>query len=234
MPHDALFADRFRRLGAAVAACIGRLPCRASLAALATLTGLLAPTAATALPDLEPGLRASEASWPRWQGRIGLNPNARGPGLLADAPGTPSLSLFGDYYFAQQGVTAPGRYAGGFRATGGLIVGPRTAHGWAPPDKLSSLAAGLSLQRTGLGFWNSMPSPDGTEAAATSRTYIGVGYSGLKSLKATGGGWGFSADIGVMALQPRSAVRLGQQHVGDIVGDLHLSPLLQLGVSYSF
>ena len=34
-------------------------------------------------------------------------------------------------------------------------------------------------------------------------------------------------------LQPRSAVRLGQQNLSDTVRGLEISPLLQLGVSYS-
>ena len=69
--------------------------------------------------------------------------------------------------------------------------------------------------------------------------YLGVGYTGLRSLKGTGGGWAFSADVGVMALKPRSAVRFGQalggqNGLGDTGRDTQLSPLLQLGASYAF
>jgi hypothetical protein len=64
--------------------------------------------------------------------------------------------------------------------------------------------------------------------------YVGIGYSGLKALRATGGGWGFSADLGVMALQPRSAVRFGQQPAYETLRELQFSPLLQVGASYSF
>jgi len=64
--------------------------------------------------------------------------------------------------------------------------------------------------------------------------YFGFGYTGLPS-KA---GWGFSADLGVMALNPGSAVKLGRvfggQNLDDVLRDMRLSPLVQLGVSYSF
>jgi hypothetical protein len=65
--------------------------------------------------------------------------------------------------------------------------------------------------------------------------YVGIGYTGLPSR----GGWGFSADIGVMALTPESRVKLGRpdgggQSLDDVLRDLRLSPLVQLGVSYSF
>ncbi len=74
----------------------------------------------------------------------------------------------------------------------------------------------------------------GAEEGNSSVPYLGVGYTGLQSLRATGGGWGFSADVGLVALQPRSAVRFGQQGLSDSLRDLQLSPLLQLGASYSF
>ena len=65
--------------------------------------------------------------------------------------------------------------------------------------------------------------------------YLGIGYTGLSSK----GGWGFSADVGVVALSPRSTVKLGRvlggtQSLDDVLRDMRLSPLLQLGVSYSF
>ncbi|MEY4750263.1 MAG: hypothetical protein RIQ60_2477 [Pseudomonadota bacterium] len=66
--------------------------------------------------------------------------------------------------------------------------------------------------------------------------YIGVGYSnrwltgpsaGLTTL-------GISADFGLMAANPRSAVRLGPQALDDTMRDLRLAPMLQLGVSYTY
>jgi hypothetical protein len=62
-----------------------------------------------------------------------------------------------------------------------------------------------------------------------------LGYTGLSSK----GGWGFSADVGVMALSPGSSVKLGRvfsgnQSLDDLLREMRLSPLVQVGVSYSF
>jgi len=58
------------------------------------------------------------------------------------------------------------------------------------------------------------------------------------SIKAKGG-WGFSADLGLLALNPASAVRFGRslgagQSLEDTLREMRLSPVLQLGASYSF
>lgn len=138
-----------------------------------------------------------------------------------------SFNLFGDYYF---GTAAPGLASGGFRATGGLFVGPRSGLGLSSSG-MSAMGTGTRTP-TGLGL--APPSAPAASNDASSVPYVGVGYSGLKALRATGGGWAFSADVGVMALQPRSAVRLGQQPATDTLRDLQFSPLLQVGASYAF
>lgn len=212
--------------------------CRAA-AGVAVLLSLLLPgspalaQSSVLLAQAGPGLRTDEAAWPRWQGRLGIaTPND--PQERFDRSSAPtSFSLFGDYYFLQQGAAEAGRYGGGFRATGGLLVGPRRLAWSGPADSAAALGPGFSAQRRSFSLWNNLPG-DGSDANNSSVPYLGVGYTGLKSLKATGGGWGFSADVGVMALQPRSAVRLGQQGMSDALKDLQLSPMLQLGVSYSF
>ena len=65
--------------------------------------------------------------------------------------------------------------------------------------------------------------------------YLGIGYTGL----ATRGGWSFSADLGLIVAEARqrgraSAASYGTQSLDDAVRDLRLSPVLQVGVSYSF
>ena len=50
---------------------------------------------------------------------------------------------------------------------------------------------------------------------------------------------GHKADVGVMALNPGSAVKLGRvvggnQSLDDVLREMRLSPLVQVGVSYSF
>ena len=64
--------------------------------------------------------------------------------------------------------------------------------------------------------------------------YIGIGYSNLSPRS----GWSFSADLGLVSLRPatRSAsagVFGGSQNLDDVVRDMRLTPLVQLGVSYS-
>lgn len=165
-----------------------------------------------------------------WQARVGgldrsISSEA---GLAGD-----SLSLFGDYYFSSNGLASTEALRGGFRATGGVFVGPRSGLGLAVPSGWPG-AANPALAR---GFGLSVPAAGRAPYAVgetSSVPYVGVGYSGLKSLRATGGGWAFSADLGLMALQPRSAVRLGQQPVNDTLRDLQFSPLLQVGASYTF
>lgn len=190
------------------------------------------------------GLRAAQEAWPRWQGRLSVT-SGRSDGLSGGAPyesgfddgagSMRSLSLLGDYYFTQQGLAPASLYSGGFRASGGLIVGVRRATpGSILPASLSGLNSGFSAERRSVGLPAPLGLLDGSDASTHSVPYLGIGYTGLQSLRGSGGGWGFSADIGVMALRPRSAVRLGQQDISDTVRGLEISPLLQLGVSYSF
>ena len=214
-----------------------------ALAAALAVGGLTAlPTAAEPVDGLRlaagSGLLVGEP-WPRWQGRLGLSTVvAATPALGAygvepgAGRGLPyGMSLLGDYYFLQDASTDP-RYGGGFRATGGLILGSR--HGaWAlPPGSLATLGSGFAAGHRSVPLWGP-PGSDDDEGLGRSATYLGVGYTGLGSLRAQGG-WGFSADLGVMALRPRSAVRLGHQSLADTLRALDLAPTLQLGVSYSF
>jgi hypothetical protein len=190
------------------------------------------------------GLRG-DSSWPRWQTRIGVQESVRSDMTLPPAGAGSAwndqnlgssrhgLSLFGDYYLLQQGNTSVGSYSGGLRATGGLLVGA-----WGTPW------VGVSADPAALqaGYASSRPSfsplhgagGGGADEATDSLPYLGVGYTGLQSLRGTGGGWGFSADLGLMGLKPRSAVRLGAQGSSEPTRDMQFSPVLQVGVSYAF
>lgn len=165
-----------------------------------------------------------------WQARVGgLDRSlASEPG-----PGGDSLSLFGDYYFSSNGLAPAEALRSGFRATGGVFVGPRSGLGLAVPTGWPGASGPSSARGFGLSLPTAARAPYAVGETA-SVPYVGVGYSGLKSLRATGGGWAFSADLGLMALQPRSAVRLGQQPMSDTLRDLQFSPLLQVGASYTF
>lgn len=119
--------------------------------------------------------------------------------------------LLGDYYFAS---------IQGLRATGGWI-------GQTSPD------GGLRLgSASGIGPRRNTP-------------YAGLGYStgGINANR--WGGWGLSADIGVQAarggVDPLTGRALDSSgtggaggNVADLLRELRLTPVLQLGVSYAF
>lgn len=181
-------------------------------------------------------LHSDPLPWARWQARLALGAAAPAwrSGLdLYDrsAAGVGSASLMGDYYFARS-LAASGS-ARGFRATSGLIVGPRTALWTARP---AGIAPGglFSVERRLFDVPSGMTGID-TAVDSAALPYLGIGYSGL-SLR---GGWSVSADLGLVALAPGNAVKLGRvlggtQGLDELLRDLRLSPVIQLGVSYSF
>lgn len=210
-------------------------PCR-------TLAGLLLVCAATAaFAQFEAaGLRVSTADvvWPRWQGRMlattasaWWRPMAGderdGAGLRLE-----SLSLLGDYFFSS-GPTTTGSLAG-FRATSGLIFGTpsnRVLSGIGPGSSVRPRGPAAGLTATGAGFAGS----DTLGPGPSTVPYLGLGYTS-GSVKA---GWGFSADVGLVARSPGSAVKLGRvfsgnQPLEDMLREMRLSPLFNVGVSYSF
>lgn len=209
------------------------MPCR-SLVAL-FLAG--APWVASAeFPSQALGLKVPEAdeAWPRWQGRMqatAATPWWRpGPvdGHEATGQRLESLGLLGDYYFLRN---PPGlRARGGFRATSGLIIGTatnRVLSGYG----LAQGGAGLSTRALAAGAAGMSDAFTGPPTVP----YLGVGYSSASER----GGWGFSADVGLFARSPGSAVKLGRvfsgnQPLDDLLREMRLSPLLNVGVSYSF
>lgn len=164
--------------------------------------------------------------WPQWQGRLSLSTS--GPALGNNGLDLSSLSLMGDYYFA--GPALGSQSAGGFRATSGLIVGARSSSALAGnTSSLAGRAFSFDHRATWVSLLAAVDAPAGPELATL--PYVGVGYTGLSNK----GGWGFSADVGLVALSPRSAVKLGGgQSLDEVLRDMRLSPLVQLGVSYSF
>jgi hypothetical protein len=174
--------------------------------------------------------------WGRWQARMAVGSAAPAWRTSFDRDERPGLkvsavSLMGDYYFSRS-ATVAGGIASGFRATSGLIVGPRTAL-WTARPSAAALGSIFSVDRR---LFDASASLPGSDAWADSGAlpYLGVGYSGL-SLR---GGWSVSADLGLVAQSP-GAVKLGRmlggtQGLDDLLRDLRLSPVIQLGVSYSF
>jgi hypothetical protein len=174
---------------------------------------------------------ADNLPWARWQARLAVGtvtPAWRSSLDLHEqaVSGIGSASLMGDYYFSRSFAT--GGIASGFRATSGLIVGPRSAL-WAaaPSAPAGSMQVGRRLFDLQTGI-------DAGSLDSATLPYLGVGYSGL-SLR---GGWSVSADLGLVALAPGS-VKFGRmfggtQGVDELLRELRLTPVIQLGVSYSF
>ena len=189
--------------------------------------------AASAAADLDSTpAGTSQASWARWQGRLSLGTASTPwrPGADSAAPKLSSASLMGDYYFSRPLLADP-KQLGGFRATSGLIFGPRSTLNTGQPGLATGGALSIGTRTTAV----AAPAYSGDAANEVATTpYLGLGYTSL-SLRS---GWSFSADLGLVA-QGSGGVRLGRSHAGnqgldDAVRDIRMTPLLQFGVSYSF
>lgn len=197
---------------------------------VAAAFGVSAAGSAWALGD---GLMPSESgTWPRWHGRLSVGTYSSTPHLdamNADHQGLKvgGASLMGDYYFVRQyrGVGS----ASGFRATSGVLFGSRAPSLLAGTQSADFGSRSFSINRRMVSVWGLALATDSDPVP-----YVGLGYTGL----AGKGAWGFSADLGLMALSPGSAVKLGRvftgQSLDETLRDMRLSPMLQLGVSYSF
>lgn len=172
---------------------------------------------------------------PRLQGRVRLGMSSA-DAAYASSAGSARLSgasVLGDYYFFDRSGERAGDTSG-FRATTGVYLGSRLGlwGGQASPGMLAS-SSFIAIERHSFSLL--APAHDGSSDASSAVPYLGLGYSGA-SVK---GGLSFSADLGLMALNPGNAVRLGRvfggtQNLDDLLRDLRFSPVLQIGVSYSF
>lgn len=180
--------------------------------------------------------RADDLTWARWQARLLLGTTA--PAWRSSLKETESVglrvsafSLSGDYYFTDALFDRVS--LGGLRATSGLIVGPRS-QATAGQTGLGAQGSAFVAERRLLGS-NAAPSLVDATPDVSSVPYLSFGYTGL-SLR---GKWSFSADLGVVALQPSNAARLGRvfggsQSFDDVLREMRLAPVLQMGVSYAF
>ncbi|HMO48303.1 MAG TPA: hypothetical protein PKB14_20045 [Rubrivivax sp.] len=139
-----------------------------------------------------------------------------------------AASLYSDYYFGTKDLADAAGPPSGFRASGALLI--------RPPGVPLSDVAWSSRATTNLALPRWQPALiDSSSAQTSALPYLGVGYSDY-SLKS---GWGFWADIGMVVQSPGQALGVGRtlggsQGVDDLVRELRLSPMLQLGVNYSF
>lgn len=149
------------------------------------------------------------------------------------SPTIVSARILGDYYFGRPASTTQGSLSG-FRATSGLLLGPRPGTWAGSVGSVVSDTSSVSVERRHFGL---LPPLLDATARETGRAvpYVGIGYSNVFDK----GRWGVSADLGLMALRSStSGVRLGRAYethaADDSLRELRLAPMLQLGVSYSF
>ena len=162
-------------------------------------------------------LNPDQLPWTRWQGRLSLGTSS--PIKVSNA------SLMGDYYFARS-LVGPST-AGGFRATSGLIFGPRSTLATGQPGLTAGNGFSIGSRLFGQ---NAMPYTSDTAGDNATLPYLGFGYTGLSARS----GWSFSADLGLVAQTPGGIKVIRSQSLDDAVREMRLAPLLQLGVSYAF
>jgi hypothetical protein len=195
------------------------------LGTLAVLA-LLAPVALAQGRGLTLGDEAQFG--PRLQARIGLNTSTTlGDGAQASWQ-TQAGVLLGDYYFSRTRL-GEGQVSSGFRATSGVLLGQRSLALGTPALGGSAQAMSVTLVRQPR--WAMGVSESAAEPWAAA-PYIGVGWTGT-SLR---GGWGVSADFGFVGRSSgNGGLRVnGSQAVDDLLRELRISPMVQLGVSYAF
>lgn len=163
----------------------------------------------------------------RWQTRMTVGFHDVDRGLAQLQVRTPGLNLhsasvMGDYYFVRSEPDA--RTQGGFRATGGVVL----ANGlgaFAGAAQQSSSPQRDSVNRYAL-------AGSGVDGAGLqAMPYVGVGYTAHNSP----GGWGFSADVGVVTQGIKAdGAMFSSFGLDERWREMRMAPLLQLGVSYSF
>lgn len=170
---------------------------------------------------------APETLWPQWQARITVltattSPLAASWADMGSAPrGLQGGALLGDYYFSN---TA---WLSGFRASGGLLSG---GLGGLP------LASGTAGPRLGVSLVgsNGPAYQPGAEGPATV-PYLGLGFTG----PAWRTGLAITADLGLVAERPAAAGGLGRAMFGNqgmdrSLREMRVSPVMQLGMRYTF
>jgi hypothetical protein len=179
-------------------------------------------------PASAQGLTLDENAFgPRLQARVGLNTSAP----FADGIGTSwhqqAGVLLGDYYFSRARL-GQGQVSSGFRATSGVLLGQRSLALGTPAISQGSSVGLTAMRQPRI----AMPGLEVAGEPWAAVPYVGVGWSGAS----VRGGWGISADLGFAGRSYGSGgLRLsGNQSLDDVLRDLRLTPMVQIGVSYAF
>lgn len=198
---------------------------RKTVWSLAAVIGVIIAFPAMALDGESLSLNPDQLPWARWQGRLSLGTasSAWRPGI--ESTKVSSASLMGDYYFGRS-LVGPGS-TGGFRATSGLIFGPRSSLATGQPGLASGNGFSIGSRLFGQ---TAMPYTSDTTGDNATLPYLGLGYTNL----AARSGWSFSADLGLVAQTPGGIKAIRSQSLDDAVREMRLAPLVQFGVSYAF
>ncbi len=164
---------------------------------------------------------------PRLQTRVGMNTssalNEGGSASWQQQAGV----LLGDYYFSRARL-GQGQVSSGFRATSGMLLGQRSlALGTPAISSPQGMAVTQLRQPRG-----ALPGVESAAEPWAAVPYIGIGWSGV-SIR---GGWGVSADLGLAGRSgSNGGLRVsGNQSLDDLLRELRISPMVQVGVSYAF
>jgi hypothetical protein len=159
-------------------------------------------------------------------GRIGLT-------VDADLQGTnrvQGVQMLGDYYFAftdaASSTSASPAAPSGLRATSGLLLRGASG-GLVLPGRQAGV---LSVGRGNTGLVDA-----GNDGLNQATPYVGIGYSTSFAQNR----WSVSADLGLVSRTRTQAIRLGRadgigQSLDSFLRDPQMSPMLQLGLTYSF
>jgi hypothetical protein len=173
--------------------------------------------------------------WPHWEGRIGLvldrafDPLKDSFVLAQPVPSSGlnmrSAHILSDYHFA-----------GGFRATVGLLRGAVTQASWA--DGTEGNGLNLSLQRVDT---LNLGDPKNQTFDGENRTlpYVGAGYAASLGPVGSASMWRFNADLGIISVNSNNIGRISRALQGDasldeFVRDLRLRPVIKVSVRYAF
>jgi hypothetical protein len=164
---------------------------------------------------------------PRLQARLGVNTSTAliegGSASWQQQAGV----LLGDYYFSRARL-GQGQVSSGFRATSGMLLGQRSLALGTPAMSSPQRMAVTQLRQPR----GALPGIESASEPWAAVPYIGIGWSGVS----VRGGWGVSADLGLAGRSgSNGGLRVnGNQSLDDLLRELRISPMVQVGVSYAF
>lgn len=174
-----------------------------------------------------PGLTLDDrtAFGPRLQTRVGLNTSVSPTDGSSAAWQQQAGVILGDYYFSRARLGS-GQVSSGFRATSGVLLGQRSLALGTPAFAGTPGATWIRQPRL------AMPGLEASAEPWAAVPYLGVGWSGMSAR----GGWGLSADLGIAGRSSgNGGLRInGGQSLDDLLRELRITPMVQVGVSYAF